>query len=55
MDVIHNASAALIGGGRLGVWLPEWLPANDTGALDKLEFLQSLVRHMRCDVHATWR
>jgi hypothetical protein len=55
MTIVHIASADLIGSGRLGVWLPEWLPAaNDTGALDKLAFLQLLVRHMRCDVHATW-
>jgi hypothetical protein len=52
---IHAAAADLVGSGRVGVWLPQWLPANDIGAFDKLTFLQSLVRHMRCDVHATWR
>jgi hypothetical protein len=55
MAIIEEASAALSGGGRVGVWLPEWLPANDTGALDKLEFLQLQRRHMRWDVYCTWR
>jgi hypothetical protein len=53
--MLHDASAALSGGGRIGVWLPEWLPANDAGALDKLYFLQSFVRHVRWDIYSTWR
>jgi hypothetical protein len=52
---IWNASASLVGNGWAGVWLPKWLPANDTGATGKLEFLQSMTRHMRWDVYATWR
>jgi hypothetical protein len=37
------------------VWLPQWLPANDAGAEDKLYFLQLQHRHMRWDIYSTWR
>jgi hypothetical protein len=52
---MYDISAALIGSGRVGVWLPEWLPTNDAGAFDKFAQLQLQVRHMRCDVYGTWR